>query len=523
LKYLAAKLGSVPEFPEFPRARVAVALVILAIAAPAWSQSRTVAIDRDLRLFTMMAALNTAGFNVEFGGEYHPVRAELRKIANELDPAFVAKLRQFYESHKGGKSDELQLSKYVALALTLSGPPDFNPTLREEAMPTDAREVARFADFLKEFFVKARIPERWVLARPFYDHEAEVVGPTVRDAIRRADAYLRATSGTSTVHQMTVYVELAAPKNTVNVQNRDNEYFVLVGSSNTPRTSDIRHAYLHMSLDAALYPKMNSISNAQSLLGLIAREEGVAAEYRTDLFSMTRESLIRAVELRLDRPGAKQTTEIANGHYRSGLLLLPYFLSALPAYEEDDNGLPAYIPTLLAGLRVKDEQKRFQDTFHDIPLPTRSPRVVESASAPSEALPPPTPLNPMRALLAEAADAFNTGQTGKAKLAFEKLLESYDRENGTALFALAQIAGKEGDDKAARKYFDRVTRSPSAEPDIRVWAHIYLGRLDDLDCERARAIEHYQEAIKIGANTRNAQSIAKEGVAQSFSDNCGKP
>lgn len=507
------------------RARVIAALAVLAISAPAWSQSRTVSIDRDLRLFTMMAAINTAGFDVELGGDgYHSVRKEMRKIAGELDPAFVARLRQFYATQKGAQSDELQLPKYVGLALALSGPPDFSLTVREEFLPPDARSVLRFAENLKEFYVKARIPERWVLARPFYDSEAERLGPPVRDAMRRTDAYLRATTGTAKPRQMALHVELAAPKNTVNVQSIQNEYHVVLGGSAEPRVADVRHAYLHMSIDSDLLGKMNVISGAQSLLALAAKEEGVSAEYMTDLFGMTRESLVRAIELRLDRPPAAQATSLANGYYRSGLLLVPFFQAALPAYEQDETGLVAYLPTMLATLKVKDEQKRFEETFRKIPAPAPKKQITETRAAePSALLPPPEPLNPMRAALVEATSAFTSGDTGKARALFERVLETFEPDNATALYGLALVAGKEGDDKAARKYFERTLESPSAEPATRVWTHVYLGRLDDLACERASAIEHYREAIKIGDDSRNAQAIAKEGVARSFNDACGKP
>ncbi|HEX5000004.1 MAG TPA: tetratricopeptide repeat protein [Terriglobia bacterium] len=512
--------GSLWRRPFVWKAIAGLAVIIAALSAPAWSQTRTVSIDRDLRVFTMMAAINAAGFDVELAPESHPVRQEIRKISKELDPAFLARMRQFYATHKEGQPDEAQPAKYLALALTLSGPPDFTVTIREEDMPPEARSVARFADFLKEFFVKARIPERWVLARPFYDAEAETLGPPTRDAIRQADAYLRATSGTAIVRHMSVFVELTAPKNSVYVQSAQDEYFVIVGSSSAPRTADLRHAYLHLSVDAALFSSINTVSGTSALLELVSKEDGVAREYTRDAFSMARESLVRAIELRLDRPPENERREMLDNHYRSGLLFLPFFYGALPAYEQEEEALSAYLPTMLAGLRIKDEQKRFQDKFHQIPPPQRATRLVETPPDTEVRIPPPTPLDRMRALLVDASKALNAGETDRARTTFQQVLESYDPENGSALYGLALIAGKEGDDKAARKYFEGVTQSASAEPSIKVWAQIYLGRLDDLECRRPQAVEHYQEAIKLGDDTRNAQAIAREGVAKAFGDGC---
>jgi hypothetical protein len=55
---------------------------------------------------------------------------------------------------------------------------------------------------------------------------------------------------------------------------------------------------------------------------------------------------------------------------------------------------------------------------------------------------------------------------------------------------------------------------------MKVWTHVYLGRLDDLVCDRVHAVEHYREAIQIGDDTNDAQSFAREGVARSFNESC---
>jgi hypothetical protein len=49
---------------------------------------------------------------------------------------------------------------------------------------------------------------------------------------------------------------------------------------------------------------------------------------------------------------------------------------------------------------------------------------------------------------------------------------------------------------------------------------VYMARLFDLACERERAVEYYQQAVKVGDNTRNAQTIAKDGLAKPYGDAC---
>src|SRR5215467_12959904 len=146
--------------------------LICAFVSSGFGQASTgVGVDADLRLFTMVAALNAAGFDVELGSQYHPARAAVRKFADGLDPDLKRRLKQFYDSHKAGQPDEAQLAKYVSLALVLNGAPDFKPAFREEALPPDAREVIGFLDLLREFYQKARITQRWVEFRPQYEDE----------------------------------------------------------------------------------------------------------------------------------------------------------------------------------------------------------------------------------------------------------------------------------------------------------------------------------------------------------------
>src|SRR5215471_13710614 len=120
-------------------------LMVLAIAAGSvplvFPQTTNVTISRDVRLFTTMAALNAAGFDIEFGSQYHPVREAVRKSAAEVDPDLIARLMAFYAARKGDQTDEAQLPKYISLAVTLSDAPAFKPLAREENMPPDARSV----------------------------------------------------------------------------------------------------------------------------------------------------------------------------------------------------------------------------------------------------------------------------------------------------------------------------------------------------------------------------------------------
>ena len=490
-------------------------VLVLVLSAPAFSQSANVAIQTDLRLFATMAALNAAGFDIEFGSQYHPVREAVRRYSEGIDPALIAELKNFYRTRKGDQTDEVQLAKYISLAVSLSDPPALKPLAREELLPPDARTIVGFADLVRQFYEQAKISERWREVEPQYRDAMNQMGPALRELIVRTDAYLRVPLGRVASRSLSIYVELAAPVNTVNFRSYQDNYFVVLGGSSNPQLDQVRHAYLHYHLDNLVTTYLTRMEGG-SLLPLVARAEGVDPLYVSDFRVLATESLIRAVELRMDRVPAARAKDSIDMHYRSGLLLAPYFYEALVRYEQlEAGGIRDYFGEMARGIQLKTEQQRFQDTFFKIPVPQKAaarPEVPEAPVAP--------PANPGRELLKEGETAFNAGDNEKARAAFEKVLSDFDRTNGAALYGLALIASKEGDSEQAKQYFDRTVRTDSAEVSMRVWSYVFMARIFDLECNRERAVEYYQQAIKVGDNTRNAQAAARDGLSKPYGDAC---
>jgi tetratricopeptide (TPR) repeat protein len=498
----------------FSRFFLGLSLLFLSTGS-AFAQGSSVTIEPDLRLFTTMAALNVAGLDIEFGAQYHPVREIVRKYAEGLDPDLVARMREFYRSRKGDQTDEAQLPKYISLAVSLTHPPEFKPAGREEFLPPDARGVLGFVDLLREFYEKALISQRWIELRPYYEQAIAKVAPALRDMIVRTDAYLRVPLGAVASRSMAIYLELAAPINTVNIRSNQDNYYVVLGDSTNLRLDDIRHAYLHFQLDNLMLSNAAKIANSGQLLALVSRAQGVDPAYTSEFHVMATESLIRALELQIDRAPAARARESVDTFYRTGLLLLPYFYTALDTYEKGESGIRDGFADLVKGIQLKTEQQRFQETFYKIPLPQKAVLPPEVPQAP-----PAPPPNPTRDLLKEAETAFNSGNVEKAREAFEKVLSDFDRDNGAAFYGLALIASKEGDSEEAAQHFERAIRSTSAEPSMKVWSYIYLARIFDLDCNRDRAVQYYQQATKVGDNTRNAQAAAREGLEKPYGNGC---
>jgi tetratricopeptide (TPR) repeat protein len=485
------------------------------LATLASAQSTNATIQPDLRLFTMMAALNAAGFDVELASQYHPVRDAVRSFAKEVDADLIDRLKAFYTVRKGSQTDEAQLAKYISLAVNITDAPSFKPVTREEGLPPDARSVIGFLDLMREFYEKAHLSQHWTELRPEYERAITRIAPPLRDAIVRTDAYMRVPLGGSFLRTMAIYLELAAPVNSVNVRSNQDSYFVVIGDTPNPRVDDIRHAYLHFQLDILVTTNVSRIQNSAQFLNLVRKADGVDPAYTSEFHIMAAESLIRAIELRMDRVSPARAKESIDTFYRSGLLLTPYFYTALEQYEKEDSVLRESFINMARNIQLKAEQARFQETFFKLPAPQKS---VARAEVPEP--PPAPPVDPGRELLKAAESAFNSGDIAKAEAAFSKFLTDFDRDNGAALYGLGLIASKKGNSAEAHQYFERAVRSDSAEPGMRVWAYIYLARIYDLECNRARAVEYYQQAVKVGDNTRNAQNAAREGIQKPFSDTC---
>jgi hypothetical protein len=508
----------------FVRSVCAVTLVIACLvgagAAPAVPIQSQIVIDDDIRVFTMVAALNAAGFDVDLSSQYHPARVEIRKIANTLDPDLLGRLRAFYSSHKAGQPDENQLAKYISLAVILGDPPTFKLATREEGLPDDLRSVLDFVPLLQEFYQKGGGATMWVTVGPLYEAEMDRMGPAIRNVIAKADSYLRASSG-GIAPTMKISVELGAPQNSVNVRSDRNDYYVILGYAATPKTEEIRHAYLHLRLNDYVSAALGKVSKRDTLMGLLKGVDRVPSEYAESFETLMTESLVRAIELRIDRDPPARAQERLRTLYRSGLLLAPYFYESLVAYEASDSTLRSEIATIAGAIDVGKEQTRFQETFHSITLPEREAVRAE--------VPRPPVVDPLLELLRAGEAAFEKDKP-RAREAFEGVLKQ-DPQNGRALYGLGLIemdkasppASDSERDQAldqALRYFERTVASESAGRSVKTWSHIYAGHILDFKCNRSAAVGHYRKAIEIGDDTRDAQKVAQRDLVQPFGGEC---
>src|SRR5215475_8296360 len=258
-------------------------LLLLSVSTISYAQSSgSVVIDSDMRFFTAMVALNAAGFDVELGAQYHPVRVAARSLAQNLDPDLLQRLQEFYVSHKKNETDDAQLAKYISLTVMATAPPELKLPAREEVLPPDARPVKGFVDLMREVYTKANLTGAFEGLLPQYDAEITRLAGPIRDQIVKTDAYLRIPLGGASTRSLQILVELAAPINSVNVRSDQDNYYIVLGQSTTPHLEDIRHAYLHFQLDNLVAQHMGKVANGGKLLSLINGVDGVERAYSSD-------------------------------------------------------------------------------------------------------------------------------------------------------------------------------------------------------------------------------------------------
>jgi len=92
----------------------------------------------------------------------------------------------------------------------------------------------------------------------------------------------------------------------------------------------------------------------------------------------------------------------------------------------------------------------------------------------------------------------------------QQALEQRSDDPARALFILARAATLNADMRGARTYFER-TLELAHEPRMAAWAHIYLGRIYDLQEERDVAVSHYRAALNAGDPTPDTRAAAERG------------
>jgi tetratricopeptide (TPR) repeat protein len=485
---------------------VASLLFLAGLAAPIKSSAQTpanVLLESNEQLFTILAARIAAGVDPGSSAEAgREVRNLVRSFLAKKNPAVLPELRKFFAEHEAGRDPVANLGQYVSLALLVGPPPNFRLTVAKNDLPPDAKALVGLLPLLKDFSEQANLIDLWAQLQSLQQKEIEAYSPPVRTAIQLADAYLRFPSGAYLGRTYTIYVSLLGIPEQVQARIYGQNYYIVVTPSKDLKVAEIRHQYLHFLLDPLAVKYATEIKQ-KSELRLVAREAPqLGTDFKDDFGLLLTECLIRATELRMDKRPAPEVEKNLQEMVASGLILAPYFYSALIEYEKQEASMFYACKDILAKIDPAQEKAKLANVKF----------------APVEQPPPgaqPPPASEEERLLNQAENLIYEGRYSDARVAFKSILENVNAKSERALFGLAVVASNTRKPDLAEDLFHRTL---DAAHDLRIvtWSHIYLGRIYDLKGNRQGALEQYRAASLTSGSYPDAQRAVESGLQHPF-------
>jgi len=483
---------------------LAAALWLACLALPPASLAQApgnVMLEANEQLFSILAAAAAAGYgsSADTGLE---TRTYVRAFLAKKNLPVLPELRKFFAEHQAADSAGGNLGQYVSLALLLGPPPDFRFSVPQTDLPPDAKALQGLVPLLKSFCEQANLIDLWAQLQGRHEREIERYSPLVRRSIERSDAYLRFPSGAYLGRTYTIYLSLLGPPEQVHARIYGQNYYLVVTPAKELKIAEIRHQYLHFLLDPLAAKYAPEISQKAELRSLARAAPQLALDFKEDFPLLVTECLVRTVEVRMDKRPAAEAERSVQEMTAAGLILAPYFYSALIAYEKQEASMNLAYKDMILRIDVGQEQARLvKVTF------SPKPQTAASTTTPM--------LSEEERLLNEGDNLISDGRYLEAKAVFQSVLEKLNSRSERALFGLAVVASNTRKPDLAEEYFQKTLE---AAQDLRIvtWAHIYLGRLYDLKGKRKEALGQYRAASLTAATYPDALRAVQNGLQRQF-------
>jgi tetratricopeptide (TPR) repeat protein len=487
-------------------------VALLGLVTQLWAADAPlrVSLDDNEALFTVLTAINYCGFDVGLGTS-DPLRSQIRaEVAKAVEASAEAKesgqvMCQFYTEHQQAEPART-LAQYVSLALNLGPPPAFTLKVKEADLPPDASYVSGLVPIVQKFYGEAGLQVIWTRHQPAYNALTERYHEPLSKELFDTEVYLKIPSAAYLGRTFTVFLEPMGTPGEANARNYGTDYYVVIspgtGAESGLKMEQIRHTYLHYLLDPLALKYPAAMERLKPLLGSV-KGSPMDESFRNDVSLLATECLIRAIEARSTWTGKTpdaQMQQLVQQSVEQGFILTPYFYDALAQFEKSPIGLKTAYPDLMNNINVSKEEKNAAQ--------------VKFASTADEEL-----LHLSRhtqgKLLLTAQQRLASGDPEGAKKLAQQALDEKSEDSGRALFILAQVATMNRDMQGARSYFEQAIGA-AKEPSVVAWSHIYLGRICDLQEDRAAALVQYRAALSAGESLPEAKAAAERGIAQPY-------
>ena len=474
-------------------------LLLAAVAAPALP-AESGQLDASPSLFTVMAAINAAGYKADLASpNNHGIREEIQRELAKREIPSLAALKDFFERHRK-RTDGLELSQYISFALSCSGPPAFDFRMRDVEIPPDVTGLRDLSRLLAAFYKEANIENLWQRSQPAIEQYIARYHEPVTNSVLQVNGYLRQMTSGFKNRRFQVFIELQAAPNQIQTRSYSDNYTIVITPSPEPRIFDIRHAYLHYLLDPLATRNQEILNRKKSLVDHAMRAQSLGDAYKEDYLLLVTESLIKVVESRLDHKPA-----MVQDAFREGYILAPYFAEALPVYEKQETSMYLYYTEMMQAIDLVKEDRRL--TGVEFNKTTAERPVVKAPPAPA-----PAPTGAAKTLQ-EAEQTYSSRELDRSKKLFLKVLEETETKSvhASAYYGLGRIALIEKDLDTAERLF---RKSLESEPEAfdKAWDLVYLGRLAIAAGDRDQATKYFESALQLEGATEKAKQEARQGL-----------
>jgi TolA-binding protein len=450
-----------------------------------------------------MAALNAAGYDADLNSpNNHLIRKQIRdELAKRNIPSLEA-IKAYVAKHRL-RNETAEFGQYISFALTAGPPPTFAFRQKDLDVPPDASALRDFVPLLATFYKEANIEDLWKRSQPAIDQYLGRYHTPVSDAVLQVNLYLRQQTSGFRGRHFQIFVELQGPPNQIQTRSYGNEYTIVVTPSPDLRIFDIRHGYLHYSLDPLATRNAEILDRKRGLIDHAQRAQALDGSFKEDFLLLATESLIKAVEARMDKAPARVQQSLLQGY-----ILTPFFAEQLPLYEKQEQAMILYYQEMVSAIELLKEEKRLQNVeFDRQAAPTRT---VQAAPAPQPGL------TGAAKTLDEAEQLYTAKDYSNAKKLYLDVLQQTDQKptQASAYYGLARIAAIEKDPETSERLFLKVLDLEPEAP-VKAWTLVYLGKLSLAAQEGVQAGKYFQSALQVAGASEAARQAAQKGMQES--------
>ena len=461
-------------------------------------------LDTDIRLFTVLTAINVAGYDTGFGSPSDSaVRRVVRGDLDGIDGANLTRLKNFYEQFKLADPGA-NLSQYISFALMCGPPSSFEIEARLPTdLPPDVRRIRTLSPILAEFYREADIETLWNRYQAAYENVIVEYQEPLIQTVFEVTGYLRLSPTSRQVRSFRVLFELMGSPNHVYSRSYEGVVNVVVQASAEPRIEEVRDSYLMHLLDPLSIRYGQEIAKKSEMGRFALFAPALGAVYKENFQLLVSKSLANAVEARLHRGGDAKRAAMVDKSLREGFVLTPYFYEKLAEYEKQVEDFRHFYPEMIRGIDLKREGARLQNTK------------FSEAEAPKPAQPIRPRLSELDQMLQQAERLLSANKLREARKTFLAAYEKSGRKSAQALYGLGRLALHEADPDLARDQFTQaLTTAP--DPYVAAMSHIYIGRIEDVMGNREQAVQHYQLALGTEDPSTRTRELAQQGLDEPF-------